>query len=153
MKRFLVSIVLLTFIGSVIAQDLPSDVEKVYKGAEKLKSRKEYKSAINAYKEVLRSVSHIPSMESIAEISMELMTPPNYRMAYEYYDKAISELERQLAATTKRKEQTQIGLDIQRLTPKRNKAKSYVDDFDKAKDMKNDGNRLMDDKDLNEDAD
>lgn len=151
MKQIFLTLTLMALIGSIFAQELPSDVEKVYKGAEKLKDRKEYKKAINAYKEVLRSVNHIPSMESIAEISMELMTPPNYRMAYEYYDKAINELEQQLAATSKKKDKAQIGSDIQRLTPKRNRAKSYVEDFDKAKDQKKDGNRLMEDKDLEND--
>jgi len=36
----------------------------------------------------------------------------------------------------------------EKLIPKRNKAKSYVDQFDDAKERRQDGNRLMDDKDL-----
>jgi len=129
-------------------QDLPKDVEQVYKGAEKLKSHKDYDQAIAAYKEVLRSVEHVPSLESIGQIQMELRSMPNYREAYEYYDRAIKELERQINLTDKRREKAELAEYREKLIPKRNKAKSYVDQFDDAKERRQDGNRLMDDKDL-----
>jgi tetratricopeptide (TPR) repeat protein len=147
MKKMFMLMLVLAVYGVSMAQELPPDVEKVYKGAEKLKNKEEYKLAITEYKNVLRSVNHVPSMESIAEIAMELMRPPNYRMAYEYYDKAIQELENQQASASKKKEKENINEHIQLLTPKRNKAKSYVDDFEKAKDKKEDGNRLKEDMD------
>ncbi|MFA6404118.1 MAG: hypothetical protein WCX31_21200 [Salinivirgaceae bacterium] len=143
MKKSFILLVVIAFSGITLAQELPSDVDKVYKGAEKLKNKKEYKLAIVEYKEVLRSVNHVPSMVSIGEISMELMSPPNYRMAYEYYDKAIQELGIQILGASKDKEKARLGQQIEELTPKRNRAKSYVDDFDKAKDKKQEGNRLM----------
>jgi|GEM_PF-6941665 hypothetical protein len=143
MKKSFILLVVIAFSGITLAQELPSDVEKVYKGAEKLKSKKEYKLAIVEYKEVLRSVNHVPSMVSIGEISMELMSPPNYRMAYEYYDKAIQELGIQISGASKDKDKARLGQQIEELTPKRNRAKSYVDDFDKSKDKKQEGNRLM----------
>jgi len=142
MRKLIAITLFLAFTGIVIGQDLPSDVEKVYKGAEKLKNKKEYKLAIVEYKNVLRSVNHVPSMVSIGQISMELMSPPNYRMAYEYYDMAINELSAQIASADKKKVKAELGQQIEQLTPKRNKAKSYVDDFDKANEKKEDGNRL-----------
>jgi hypothetical protein len=142
MRKIIMLLIVLSFTGITIAQDLPSDVEKVYNGAEKLKNKKEYKLAITEYKEVLRSVKHVPSMESIGDISMNLMSPPNYRMAYEYYDKAIQELGNQISAASKNREKAKLGEEIERITPKRNKAKSHVDDFDNSKGKKEDGNRL-----------
>jgi hypothetical protein len=147
MKK-IIYIVSLLVTAALQAQELPKDVQKLYETAEKQKRHEEYKQAIITYKEVLRSVEHVPSCESIGQIAMELMTPPNYRMAYEYYDRAIVELERQIAATDKRRVKADLAEYRERLIPKRNKAKSYVDDFDKAREQRQDGNRLMDDKDL-----
>jgi predicted nucleic acid-binding Zn-ribbon protein len=148
MKKLLVIIAVL-FSGFLAkSQDLPKDVEKVYKGAEKLKSRKDYQDAVAAYKEVLRSVNHVPSMVSIAEIEMDLKPSPNYTIAYDYLDKAIRELELQISAAKKNKEKAFLGKEIQRLTPKRNKAKSHVDDYNKLRENKQDGKRLLEDEDL-----
>jgi len=147
MKKTIILLVVIAVSGLTIAQELPSDVEKVYKNAEKLKNKKEYKLAIVEYKEVIRRVNHVPSLVSIGEISMELMSPPNYRMAYEYYDKAIIELSSQMSVASKDKEKAKLGQQIEELTPKRNRAKSYVDDFDKSKEKKQEGNRLMEDED------
>ena len=145
MKKLVILLLNLVFTGFLFAQDLPDDVEKVYKAAERLKSKKELNQAVDAYKEVLRSVNHVPSMVSIGEIEMDMRQPPNYRMAYEYYDKAIKTLESGMASTTKKSEKKYLTEQRDELIPKRNKAKSYVDDFDKAKELKQDGNRLMDD--------
>ena len=143
MKVVLLLIMGVMSIGFLSAQDLPKDVEKVYKGAEHLKKKKQYSQAVSAYKEVLRSVDHVPSMASIGEIEMELRSPPNYREAYEYYNKAIIELERQISATEKKKEKYKLAQEYERLVPKRKRAKTFVDDFDKAKNQKHDGDRLL----------
>lgn len=145
MKKLVILLLNLVFTGFLFAQDLPDDVEKVYKAAERFKSKKELNQAVDAYKEVLRSVNHVPSMVSIGEIEMDMRQPPNYRMAYEYYDQAIKTLESGMASTTKKSEKKYLTEQRDELIPKRNKAKSYVDDFDKAKELKQDGNRLMDD--------
>lgn len=144
MKKLIILSIGLAFAGFTFAQELPDDVEKVYKAAERFKSKKELNQAVDAYKEVLRSVSHVPSMVSIANIEMDMRQPPNYRMAYEYYDKAITELENGIAATTKNKEKKYLGEQRDELVPKRNKAKSYVDDFDKAMELKQGGIQLLD---------
>ena len=143
MKTVLLVLISIMSVGLLSAQELPKDVEKIYKGAEHLKKKKQLNEAVNAYKEVLRSVDHVPSMASIAQIEMEIRTPPNYRTAYKYYDMAITELERQITATDKKKEKYKLAQEHERLTPKRKKAKSHVDDFDKAKDLKKGGMRLM----------
>lgn len=130
-------------VGLLSAQELPKDVEKIYKSAEHLKKKKQLNQAVNAYKEVLRSIDHVPSMVSIAQIEMEIRTPPNYRTAYEYYDMAITELEIQITTTDKKKAKYKLTQEHERLIPKRKKAKSHIDDFDKAKDLKKDGNRLL----------
>jgi hypothetical protein len=152
MKKIIFAVLIMTAI-QLQAQQLPKDVEKVYQLAEKQKKHEEYKQAIVTYKEVLRSVEHVASCESIGQIAMELMTPPNYRIAYEFYDRAIKELERQIGATDKKRVKADLAQHIERLIPKRNKAKSYVDDFDKAKDQRQDGNRLMEDKDVQDSDD
>lgn len=144
MKRLFFLILNLAVAGFMFAQELPDDVEKVYKSAERYKSKEELNQAVNAYKEVLRSVDHVPSMVSIGEIEMDMRQPPNYRMAYEYYDKAIKTLESQIAAVPKKNQKEKLGEMRDELIPKRNKAKSFVDDFDKAKDLKEGGNSLMD---------
>ena len=143
MKKLLILLIGIISVGFLSAQELPKDVEKIYKGAEHLKKKKQLNQAINAYKEVLRSVDHVPSMVSIAQIEMEIRTPPNYRTAYKYYNMAITELERQIATTDKKKDKYKLAQEHERLTPKRKKAKSHVDDFDKAKDLKKDGDRLL----------
>jgi hypothetical protein len=132
MKKLIYLLFLMVTV-SLQAQELPKDVQKLYETAEKQKRHEEYKQAIITYKEVLRSVEHVPSCESIGQIAMELMNPPNYRIAYEYYNRAIVELERQMAATSKKRVKAELAEYRERLIPKRNKAKSYVDDFDKAK--------------------
>jgi hypothetical protein len=147
MKRIIFAVLFMAAF-SLQAQELPKDVQKLFEQAEKQKKHEEYKQAIVTYKEVLRSVEHVASCESIGQIAMELMTPPNYRMAYEFYDRAITELERQMTATDKKRIKAELAEHIERLIPKRNKAKSYVDDFDKAKEQRQDGNRLMEDKDV-----
>lgn len=149
MKRLFTVIMCVAFVGFVFAQDLPKDVEKVYKTAEKLKSKKELNQAVAAYKDVLRSVDHVPSMISIADIEMNMRKPPNYRMAYDYYNSAINSIEAGIASTDKRKQKKYLTGMRDELVPKRKKAQSYVKDFDKAKDLKKGGNRLMDDPDLN----
>jgi tetratricopeptide (TPR) repeat protein len=149
MKKLIVVCFLLVPMLMLQAQDLPKDVEKVYKGAERLKSRKDYQQAIAAYKEVLRSVNHVPSMVAIAEIEMDLKPQPTYSIAFEYLDKAIRELEMQLSTAKKNKDKAQIAQEIQRLKPKWNKAKSYVEDFDELRDNKEKGQRLLEDEDLN----
>jgi len=143
MKKLFMLFISLAVAGFTFAQELPDDVEKVYKAAEHYKSKKELNQAVDAYKEVLRSVNHVPSMVSIANIEMDMRQPPNYRMAYEYYDKAINELESGIASATKNKEKKYLSEQRDELIPKRNKAKSHVDDFDKAKDLKG-GNNLLD---------
>ena len=145
MKKLSVLLISIAYAGFVFAQDLPKDVAKVYKGAEHLKSKKELTLAVKAYKEVLRSVNHVPSLISIATIEMEIRTPPNYRVAHEYFNKAIKELESQIATAQKNKVKAKLAKERETLIPKRNKAKSFVDDFDKAKKLKQGGNRLMDD--------
>lgn len=144
MKTLLLLLISVMTLGFVNAQDLPKDVAKIYKGAEHLKKKKELNQAVDAYKEVLRNVDHVPSMASIGQIEMEIRTPPNYRVAYKYYNMAITELERQIAITKKDKDKYKLAKERERLIPKRKKAKSHVDDFDKAKQLKQGGNRLMD---------
>ncbi len=144
MKKLAVLLISLTFGGLLFAQELPKDVEKVYKEAEHLKSKEKLNEAVAAYKEVLRSVDHVPSMTSIADIEMNMRKPPNYRTAYEYLDKAIKTLESGIAATSKKSQKKYLEKQRDELIPKRNKAKSYVDDFDKAKELKQDGKKLLD---------
>lgn len=127
-----------------MAQELPKDVEKVYKVAEKHKSKKELNQAVKAYKEVIRSVHHVPSMINIGDIEMNMRKPPNYRAAFEYYDMAIKALEAGIASSDKKKHKKYLGEMRDELVPKRNKCKSYVDDFDKAKDLKQSGKSLLD---------
>lgn len=153
MKKLLVLSIAL-FASTVIMaqdQDLPKDVEKVFKGAERLKSKGEYNSALDAYNEVLRSVEHVESLISCGNIEMELKAKPNYREAYGYYDRAIKEIEHQINIASKRKDKGRWALLREELIPKRKKAKSYVDQFDKAKERREKGNRLLEDPDLDED--
>jgi hypothetical protein len=55
----------------------------------------------------------------------------------------------QLSTAKKNKDKAQIAQEIQRLKPKWNKAKSYVEDFDELRDNKEKGQRLLEDEDLN----
>lgn len=144
MKKILILLLSFAFTAVLVAQELPKDVEKVYKKAEKHKSKKELNQAVNAYKEVLRSVAHVPSMISIGEIEMNMRKPANYRMAYEYYDMAIKSLEMGIASTDKKKHKKYLGEMRDEIVPKRNKCKSHVDDFDKSKSLKQKGKRLLD---------
>ncbi len=148
MKKLFILLISIACTGFIFAQDLPKDVEKVYKGAEHLKKKKKLTEAVAAYKEVVRSVNHVPSLVSIATIEMDMRKPPNYRVAYEYYDKAIRELESQIAAASKNRDKSKFAKEREVLIPKRNKAKSFVDDFDEVKELKQGGNRLLEDEDL-----
>lgn len=145
MKKLLFLLLCASFSLVTIAQELPKDVEKVYKTAEKHKSKKELNQAVDAYKEVIRSVQHVPSMISIGHIEMNMRKPPNYRAAYEYYDMAIRTLEAGIASSDKKKHKKYLGEMRDELVPKRNKCKSYVEDFDKAKQLKQGGKSLLDD--------
>jgi hypothetical protein len=84
-------------------------------------------------------------MVSIANIEMNMRKPPNYRAAYEYYNMAIKELESQIATASKNKDKAKFAKQREELIPRRSRAKSFVDDFDKAKELKQGGNRLLDD--------
>ncbi|MDA3890061.1 MAG: hypothetical protein PF517_00195 [Salinivirgaceae bacterium] len=144
MKKLLILLLSFSFASAILAQDLPNDVKKVYKAAERYKSKKQLNQAVDSYKEVIRSVNHVPSMISIAEIEMDMRQPPNYRVAYEYLDMAIKSLEAGIASSDKKKHKKYLGAMRDELVPKRSKAKSYVDDFDKAKGLKQGGKRLFD---------
>lgn len=144
MKKFLFVALGLCFSMLAISQELPKDVEKVYKMAEKHKSKNELNQAVNAYKEVIRSVPHVPSMISIGDIEMNMRKPPNYRAAHEYYDMAIRSLEAGIAASDKKKHKKYLGDMRDELVPKRSKCKSYMNDFDKAKQLKQSGKSLLD---------
>lgn len=140
----------MTFIASVFSQSLPKDVEKVYKAAEKMQSKKEFNKAVELYKEVLRSVpTHYKSMENIGDIEMKLRAKPNYTQAYENYQKAIDVLNSAIPSAEKKKVKKYLIGEKERITPKCNKAKSFAEDFDKAKDNHEKGKRLLDDEDLN----
>jgi len=149
MKKFIIIINLLLFSGFIFAQELPKDVQRVYKGAEHLKSKKRLSEAVAAYKEVLRSVNHVPSMISIADIEMNMRKPPNYRVAYEYYDMAINELNNQIASASKKRVKASLAKQQDQLIPKREKAKSHVSDFDKLREQKKRGQQLLEDEGLN----
>jgi len=148
MKKLFIVFLNVVFALVVVAQDLPKDVEKVYKNAERLKSKKELNPAVAAYKEVLRSVDHVPSMISIAEIEMFMRKPANYRMAYEYYDMAIKALDAGIASATKKSHKKYMTEQRDELIPRRKNAKSHVKDFDNAKEQKMGGKRLLEDPDL-----
>lgn len=137
---------------SIMAQDqeLPKDVEKVFKGAERLKSKGEYNRALEAYNEVLRSVEHVESLVSCGNIEMELKSKPNYRQAYDYYNRAIKEIEHQINIADKRRDKGRWAQLREELIPKRKKANSYVEQFDDAKQRRERGNRLLEDKDLDD---
>jgi tetratricopeptide (TPR) repeat protein len=144
MKSTVIILITVFFSSTLFSQELPKDVNKTYKVAEHLKSKKKYKDAIIEYKEVLRSVEHIPSMISIADIDMYKIKPANYREAYKYYDMAISQLNYAISEADKNSQKKYLTNKRDELIPKRKKAKSYVDDFDKAKELKHDGEHLLD---------
>jgi len=138
-------ILLMAFVSIYVnAQDLPKDVNKIYKAAEHLKSKKRLKEAVEVYKEVLRSNDHIPSMISIADIDMYMYNPPNYREAYKYYDMAINQLNYAISSVDKNSQKKYLTKKRDELIPKRKKAKWYVDNFDKAKEQKHNGEHLLD---------
>lgn len=147
MRKLLLLLFTVAICGSAYTQQLPKDVQKVYDYAEKLKGKGEYKQAVLKYKEVLRSVNHIPSMISIGDIQMDRLTP-HYREAYEYYEMAINNLNQGIAIADKRSVIKHLTKLRDETIPKRNKAKSFVSDFDKAKEKKHDGHRLLEDPDL-----
>jgi tetratricopeptide (TPR) repeat protein len=143
MKSITLFVMAVIFALTALGQELPKDVEKVYDNAEKLKRQEKYDMAIAEYKEVLRSVSHLPSMIAIADIQMVLRANPNYREAYEYYDLAIQNIDAGIAAASKERDKKYLKEMRTDLVPKRNKAKSYVDQFDGAKENKMKGSRLL----------
>jgi tetratricopeptide (TPR) repeat protein len=150
MKNIILILFLSTFIGNSFAQSLPNDVEKIYKAAEKMQSKKEFDKAVDLYKKVLQSVpTHYNSMENIGDIELRLRAKPNYRQAFEYYQKAIDVLNSGISSAEKNKVKKYLTGEKDRITPKFNKAKSHVKDFDKAKDNHEKGKRLLDDEDLN----
>lgn len=149
MKKLFLLLLMSVFISTAYTQELQKDVQKVYDYAEKLKGKGEYKQAVLKYKEVLRSVSHVPSMISIGDIQMDRLTP-HYREAYEYYDMAINALTQAIPATEKKSAIKYMTKLKDETIPKRNKAKSFVEDFDKAKEQKEGGSRLLEDPDLKE---
>lgn len=145
MKNLIIALLAIFFVSSIQGQSLPKDVEQVYNAAEKEKGKKNYNKAVELHKNVLRSVNYIPSLVSIGDIEMILKPKPNYREAAEYYSKAVEEIANQINLASKKghiKKLTQLRDEV---TPKRNKAQSYVDDFDKAIDKRSGGSRLMDD--------
>jgi tetratricopeptide (TPR) repeat protein len=150
MKKLVIFLMALVAGTVIIAQEqeLPNDVEKVFKGAERLKSKGEYNKALSAYNEVLRSVEHVESLVSCGNIEMELKAKPNYREAFGYYDRAIKEIEHQINIADKRKDKGRWAQLREELVPKRKKAQSYVDQFDDAKEQRERGNRLLEDPDL-----
>lgn len=143
MKKIIIILAALLTSVCTIGQELPDDVEKVFENAEKLQNKGKWDMAIAEYKQVLRSVAHVPSMKAIGLIQLELRPGPNYREAYEYLDMAINTLQAGKNATDKNKVKKYLQSQIDELVPKRNKAKSYVDQFDNAKGQKNDGRRLL----------
>jgi tetratricopeptide (TPR) repeat protein len=147
MKNLIIALIAMLFVTQLTAQELPKDVEKVYSEAEKLKSKGDYDQAIKAYKEVIRSVKHVPSMISIGDIEMTLKPRPNYRNAAEYYTMAVEELGNQINLAPKKGEKKKLAELREQTVPKMNKAQSYTDDFDNAKEKRSGGSRLMEDED------
>lgn len=147
MKNLIIALIAVFFVSQLNGQELPKDVEQVYKGAERLKSKGDYDKAIGAYKEVIRSVKHVPSMISIGDIEMTLKPRPNYRNAAEYYSMAVEELGNQINIAPKKGQKKKLAELREQTVPKMNKAQSYTDDFDNAKDKRQGGSRLMDDED------
>lgn len=146
MKKSLLLMLVLALLGNIYSQELPKDVAKVFAKAEKYQKKKQWDNAVDGYKEVLRSVpSHYKSMENIGDIEMKLRPKPNYRPAYEYYQKAIDVLDAGISQSDKKKVKKYLAEEKKRIEPKRNKAKSHVKDFDRAKQNHEKGNRLMDD--------
>jgi len=148
MKRLL--LILAVFISAlgIKAQQLPDDVQKVFDQAEKFTKKGDYDQAVASYKEVLRSVEHIPSLINAGDIEMKLRPQPNYRAAYDYYTRAIAAIDQGIAGTEKKSVKKYLTNLRTEVIPNQNKAKSYVDDFDKAKELKEGGNRLLEDPDL-----
>lgn len=144
----LIAIILFTVIAfGSNAQKLPKDIQKVYDQAEKYENKGDFKQAVATYKDVLRSVDHVPTMIQIGDLQMR-RAQPHYREAYEYYQMAITSLDHGIATADKNSVKKRMVKLRDETTPKRNKAKSYVDDFDKAKELKQGGSRLLDDPDL-----
>lgn len=149
MKKIVVLLISITLCSILFAQTLPKDVQKVYNQAEKYQRKKDFDRAVDAYKEVLRSVpNHYKSMENIGDIEMILRPKPNYRPAHEYYQQALNVLDAGIAQADRKKVKKFLIEERDRIVPKRNKAKSYVKDFNKAKQNREKGNRLLEDEDL-----
>ncbi len=149
MRKILIVIALFAA-GTVCAQDLSKDVSKELKLAEHHRSKKEANEAIMAYKEVIRSYAHIESMEAIGDINMKERAIPKYTEACEYYQMALDELSKQIAAADKKSDKAKLGKDYQRIEPKRNKACSYVEDYEEMKEEKKAGSRLLEEEGLSD---
>ncbi len=150
MKKLVIILLSLFLAGNIYSQDLPKDVQKVFNRAEKLKKKKEYNQAITAYKEVLRSVEHVPSLISAGDIEL-YRAKPQHREAYKYYTRAINALDQGIASSESGSAKKHMAKLKEETIPKLNKAKTYVDQFERGKQQKEGGNRLLEDPDLKED--
>lgn len=148
MRKLLIILIAFIIIQGIKAQELPDDVQKTINSAEKYTKKGDYDQAIAAYKEVLRSVEHFPSLINAGDIEMKLRAQPNYRAAYDYYTRALSAIDQAIASTDKRSVKKYLSNLELEVIMNQNKAKSHVDDFDKAKELKEGGNRLLEDPDL-----
>ncbi len=147
MKTLMIIILSLCVSTSIFSQDLPKDVKKVFNSAEKLKKKKEYNKAIAAYKDVLRSVEHVPSLISAGDIEL-YRAKPQHREAYKYYTRAIAALDQGIAISESSSAKQHMSKLKTETIPKQKKAKSYLDQFERGKQQKEGGNRLLDDPDL-----
>lgn len=143
MKNLGLTLISLLIVMITFGQELPKDVKKVYEQAQKQQKKENYDQAVDLYKEVLRSVNHVPSMEAIGIIELEKRENPRYRIALEYFEMALTTLDQQIAAVDKPKAKKYLKEQKERIIPKRNKAASYVDDFDGVKDKRKDGKDLL----------
>lgn len=147
MKKFiLIGIAILLFSG-LQAQDLPKEVQKVFDQAEKYHKKKNYDQALKAYKEVLRSMEHLPSLIAAGDVQF-YRKPAQYRSALEFYTRALAACDAGISATDKKSVKKYLNEKKTEITPRRNKAQSHVDDFEKIRGNKDNGNRLLDDPDL-----
>lgn len=147
MKKYLLILLSVFVIGTLNAQDLPKEVQKVFEKAEKHAKKKEYSQALAAYKEVLRSGEHLPSLIGAGDLQF-YRKPPQYRSALEFYERALSACDAGIAATNKKSVKKYLKEKKEEITPRKNKAQSHVNDFDKQRGNTNNGKRLLDDPDL-----
>jgi len=147
MKKSLLILLSIFLLGSLSAQDLPKEVQKVFDKAEKHAKKKEYIEALAAYKEVLRSMEHVPSLIGAGDVQF-YRKPPMYTSATEFYGRAIAALDAGIAGTDKKSVKKVMENKKAEIVPRFNKSKSHAKDFNKSKSLKQDGNRLLDDPDL-----